>query len=88
MGLWSVLAVGQGFQRPEGTASFELYGVVSACDSGSALAKAIDLATRHWPEIAQAKQTSDSNAVIHAEGLNEVALVPGMEIDVVDVSWT
>jgi hypothetical protein len=88
MGLWSVLAVGQGFLRPEGTVSFELYGVVSACDSGSALSKAIDLATRQWPEIAQGNQASDSGAVIHAEGINEVALVPGMEVDVVDVSWT
>ncbi len=87
MGLWSVLAVGQGFARPEGTASFELYGVVSACDSGAALSKAIDLATRHWPEIAQGNQAADSEAVIHAEGINEVALVPGMEVDVVDVSW-
>ena len=88
MGLWSVLAVGHGFQRPEGTTNFELYGVVSACDAGSALSRAIDLATRQWPEIAQGNQTSHSEAVIHAEGINEVASVPGMEVDVVDVSWT
>ncbi|MHA6204893.1 hypothetical protein ACXU4B_10745 [Dyella soli] len=87
MGLWSVLAVGQGFQRPEGTVGFELYGVVSAGDPGSALSKAIDLATRHWPEIAQGHPSSGSEAAIHAEEINEVALVPGMEVDVVDVSW-
>lgn len=86
MGLWSVLAVGQGFLRPEGTASFELDGVVPACDSGSAFSKAIDLATRHGPGIAQGHQTSDSEAVIHAEGTHEVALVPGMEV--VGISWT
>ncbi|MFC4525126.1 hypothetical protein ISN76_02660 [Dyella halodurans] len=88
MALWSVLAVGQGFLRPEGAASFELYGVVSAGDSGSALSKAIDLATQHWPEIAQGLQTPDAEAVIHTEAIDEVALVPGMEVDVVDVSWT
>lgn len=87
MGLWSVFAVGQGFLRPEGTASFELYGVVSACDADTALSKAVDLAARHWPEIAQGIQTSDG-AVVHAEGINEVAPVPGMEVDIVDVSWT
>lgn len=88
MGLWSVLAVGQGFLRPEGTASFELYGVVAARDSDSALSTALDLATRQRPEIAQGIQTSDGGAVVHAEGIIEVALVPGMEVDVVDVSWT
>lgn len=87
MGLWSVLAVGQGFLRPEGTASFELYGVVSACDSKAALSKAIELATQHWPEIGQGNQPSGSEALIHAEAINEVALVAGMEVDVVDVSW-
>lgn len=88
MGLWSVLAVGRGFLRPEGTASFELYGVVSACDPGSALSKAIDLATQHWPEIAQGIQTSNGEAAVHAEEINEVVLVTGMEVDVVDVFWT
>lgn len=87
MGLWSVLAVGRGFLRPEGIADFELYGVVSAYDSGGALTKAIDLAARHWPEIAQGHQTPDSGAAIHAEAIDQVALVPGMEVDVVDVSW-
>jgi hypothetical protein len=82
------LAVGQGFPRPEGTAGFELYGVVSAGDADAALAKAVDLAARHWPEIAQGDRTSDSEAVIHAEAIHEVALVKGMEVDVVDVSWT
>jgi hypothetical protein len=87
MGLWSVLAVGQGFLRPEGSTSFELYGVVSAGDPDAALSKAIDLATRHWPEIGQGAQSSDTGAVIHAEEINKVALVPGIEVDVVDVSW-
>lgn len=88
MRLWSVLAVGQGFLRPEGTASFELYGVVSAVDSDAALSKAIDLAKRHWPEITQGHSTTDSEAAIHPEAISEVALVAGMEVDVVDVSWT
>ena len=88
MGHWSVLAVGQGFVRPDGTASFELYGVVSASDPDSALSTALYLATRHWPEIARGIQTSDGNAVVHAEEIDEVALVPGMEVDVVDVAWT
>lgn len=87
MGLWSVLAVGQGFLRSEGIADFELYGVVAACDANAALSKAIDLATRHWPEIAQGHQTSESEAAIHVEAINEIALVAGMEVDVVDVSW-
>lgn len=87
MGLWSVLAVGQGFLRSEGMADFELYGVVSACDADAALSKAIDLAKRHWPEIAQGHPSADSEAVIHAEAISEVALVAGMEVDVVDVSW-
>lgn len=87
MGLWSVLAVGQGFLRAEGIADFELYGVVSACDPDAALSRAIDLAKQHWPEIGQGHQASDSDAVIHAEAINEVALVAGMEVDVVDVSW-
>jgi len=87
MGLWSVLAVGQGFLRSEGIADFELYGVVSACDSDAALSKAIDLARQHWPEIGQSHPASDADAVIHAEAINEVALVAGMEVDVVDVSW-
>ncbi|RDI98797.1 hypothetical protein DVT68_09805 [Dyella solisilvae] len=79
--------MGQGFLRPDGTGSFELYGVVSADDSDSALSKAIDLAARHWPEVAQRHRTADSEAVIHAEEINEVAFAPGMEVDVVDVSW-
>lgn len=87
MRLWSVLAVGQDFLRSEGIADFELYGVVAACDADAALSKAIDLAARHWPEIAQGHRTSHSEAVIHAEAINEVALVDGMEVDVVDVSW-
>jgi hypothetical protein len=88
MGLWSVLAVGQGFPRLEGTTSFELYGVVSAGDSGAALSKAIDLATRRFPEIAQGIQTAHDAAEVHAEEIKEVVLIPGMEVDVVDVSWT
>lgn len=87
MRLWSVLAVGQGFLRSEGTADFELYGVVAAGDSDAALSKAIDLASRHWPEIAQGHQTSRSEAVIRAEAVNEIASVTGMEVDVIDVSW-
>lgn len=88
MALWSVLAVGQGFLRPAGTTGFELYGVVSASDSVSALSKAIDLATPYWPEIEQGFQTSHGEASVHAEEIKEVVLVPGMEVDVVDVSWT
>ncbi|WP_201312834.1 hypothetical protein [Dyella sp. EPa41] len=87
MGLWSGLAVGQGFLRAEGIADFELYGAVAACDAGAALSQAIDLATRHGPDIAQGHRTSRSDAVIHAGAINEMALINGMEVDVVDVSW-
>lgn len=76
-----------GISASRGTASFGLYGVVSACDSGSALPKAIVFATRHWPEIAQGIQTSHGEATVHAGEINEVVLVPGVEFDVVDVSW-
>ncbi|HET6555346.1 MAG TPA: hypothetical protein VFG49_17600 [Dyella sp.] len=87
MGLWSVLAAGQGFVCLEGPASFELYGVVSANDPNAAFSEAIDLAARHWPEISQGHQTSGAEAFIRAEEINEVALMQGMEVDVVDISW-
>lgn len=87
MNLWAVLAIGEGFVRPEGGTGFELYGVVSAMDAEAALSKAIGLAEQHWPDIAQAVHAPDSGATIHAEDIHEVAMVPGMEVDVVDVSW-
>jgi len=85
MSLWAVMAVGEGFVHLEGTASFELYGVVSAADAHAALGKAIDLAVERWPEIAQGRE--GNGAVINAEEVNEVTMTPGMEVDVVDVSW-
>lgn len=88
MNLWAVMAVGEGFAHLEGTAGFELYGVVSAADADAALSKAIDLAAQRWPEIAQGRHSGHPGPVINAEEINEVALTPGMEIDVVDVSWT
>ncbi|WP_243041163.1 hypothetical protein [Dyella sedimenti] len=84
MKFWTVLAVGQGLPRPEGATGFELYGVVSAADPDAAFAKAIDLATQRWPELAPGSQPS---ALIRAEAIDEVTPVPGMEVDVVDVSW-
>lgn len=88
MGLWSVVAVGQGFLRPEGTSSVELHDVVPACDSHAAHPKAMDPATRHWSEIAQGNPTSAAEAVIHAKAMSEVDRLTGKEIDVVDISWT
>ncbi|RAO74424.1 hypothetical protein [Dyella jiangningensis] len=85
MNLWAVMAVGEGFAHLEGTASFELYGVVSAADAHAALDKAIDLAVQRWPEIAQGRE--GAGAMIHAEEVNEITMTPGMEVDVVDVSW-
>jgi len=85
MNLWSVMAVGEGFAHLDGTASFELYGVVSAADANAALNKAIDLAVQRWPEIAQGRE--GNGAMINAEEVNEITMTPGMEVDVVDVSW-
>ena len=86
MNLWAVMAVGEGFVHLEGTASFELYGVVSAADASAALGKAIELAAQRWPEIAQARE--GNGAVINAEAVDNITLMPAMEVDVVDVSWT
>jgi hypothetical protein len=86
MNLWAVMAVGEGFVHLEGTASFELYGVVLAVDANTALDKTIELAAQRWPEIAQARE--GNGAVINAEAVDNITLMPGMEVDVVDVSWT
>lgn len=88
MGLWAVLASGEGFVRSEGLARLELYGVVEAASPDIALTKAIRLATEQHPELAQAKSLTDSSAVIHAEEINEIAAGPGVEVDVMDVSWS
>ena len=87
MGLWAVLASGEGFVRSEGPARLELYGVVEAASPDAALTKAIHLATQQHPELAQVRSMTDSAAAIHAEEINEIAAGPGVEVDVMDVSW-
>jgi hypothetical protein len=87
MRLWTVLAVGNGFIHSGRSASFELYGVVQAVDPDAAFSKAVALASQLWPELDPAESTLGSKP-IDVEEINEIELVPGMEVDVVDVSWT
>jgi hypothetical protein len=86
MRLWTVLAVGNGYFHSGRSASFELYGVVQAVDSNAAFSKAVALASKHWPELDPSDSTLGSKA-IDVEEVNEITLAPGMEVDVVDVSW-
>ncbi|GLQ92042.1 hypothetical protein [Dyella acidisoli] len=88
MGLWAVLAFGEGFVRSEGPARLELYGVVEAASPDAALIRAIHLAKQQHPALAQEQSMADSSAVIHAEEINEIAAGPGVEVDVMDVYWS
>jgi hypothetical protein len=87
MRVWTILAVGTGFAHSGRSAGFELYGVVQAVNPDAAFLKAVALASQLCPELDPGELTLGTKAIA-VEEINEIALVPGMEVDVVDVSWT
>jgi hypothetical protein len=87
MTLWTVLATGEGLAHDGGLARCELYGVVAADDAGAALSRAVQLAAQQWPELQACLHAAHGDSAIHAEAINETEAAPGVEIDLIDVSW-
>lgn len=86
MRTWTVLAVGGGFVHSGRPASFELYGIVQAANPNDAFTKAVELASKHWPELDPTGSSAGSK-MIDIEEINEIVPDQGTEVDVVDVSW-
>lgn len=71
MKVWQILAYGKGFLRANREAGFCLEGFVYADSSNEAFDRAIALAKRDWPEIAQAEQGDFPRPVINADEIDE-----------------
>lgn len=72
MKMWQILGYGEGFLTANREAGFCLDGFVYADSANEAFERAIALAKRKWPEIAQAEQVDLPRPVINADEIVEV----------------
>lgn len=72
MKMWQILGYGKGFLRANRETGFSLDGFVYAESANEAFDRAIALAKREWPEIAQVEQVDLPRPVINAGEIVEV----------------
>lgn len=71
MKMWQILGYGKGFLRANRETGFSLDGFVYAESANEAFDRAIALAKREWPEIAQVEQGDLPRPVINADEIDE-----------------
>ena len=84
---WQVLGFGEGFYRSGAKVGFELSGFIIAADPDEAFLKAVSIAKRDFPEIAQADANEFPKPVINAEEIQEAGQPSNGETDSIEVHW-
>jgi hypothetical protein len=88
MGIYQVQIWGDGFFRQGKKCSFELGGIIEASTVEEAFARAVNLAKRAHPDLAQADHApSQGGAVINVDEIEEFPNAPKSTIGKIELHW-